>query len=275
MRGVETERTEKRMQPEEMPLDRKIMEVEGVTKFFARLRAVSNVSLTMDKGKIYGLVGPNGAGKTTLFNVLTGFLKPDSGEIYYKSVKITRLRPDKVVRMGIARTFQNVRAFPSLSALEHIMIGFQQQAGETALGGMFGRWKVSERANKEKALAFLDRVGLKGRAYDKAEDLSYPEQKILILSRLVATGAEFLLIDEPTSGMDPASFRKMLAFMRDLVDNHGKTLCVVEHNLDLIREICDWIFFLHHGELIAGGTVEDIIHREDLAEIYFGRERAY
>jgi ABC-type branched-subunit amino acid transport system ATPase component len=269
MEGVEAKRTEKEIPASTAP-DRNIMLVDRVTKVFAGLKAVDNVSLAMDKGKIYGLVGPNGAGKTTLFNVLTGFLKPDSGDIYYKSIKITRMRPDKVVRMGIARTFQNVRAFPSLSALEHVMIGFQRQAGETALSGMFGPWKASERANRERALVLLERAGLKERAYDKAEDLSYPEQKILVLSRVVATGAEFLLIDEPTSGMDPASFRKMLVFIRDLVDHHGKTVCIVEHNLDLIREICDWIFFLHHGELIASGAFDEIVRREELANIYFG-----
>ena len=252
--------------------EEKMMVVDGVTKDFSGLKAINNVSLTMGRGKIFGLVGPNGAGKTTLFNVLTGFLKPDRGEIYYKSAKITRSRPDKVVRMGIGRTFQNVRIFPGLTALDHIMIGYQNQIGETALGGMFRWWKASEKVNRERALTLLDTVGLRDRADDFAEDLSYPEQKILTLSRLVATGADFLLIDEPTSGLDPASFKKMIGFIREQVDRHGKTVCVVEHDLDLIREICDWIFFLHHGELIASGTIKDIICREDLAEIYFGKE---
>ncbi len=251
--------------------NQELMVIDGVSKFFSGLTAVQDVSLNISPGKVFGLVGPNGAGKTTLFNVLTGFLKPDKGEVYYKSKRITETRPDKIVRMGIARTFQNVRVFPGLTALDHIMIGYQNQIGETALGGVFRRWEFSEKANREKAFNLLDMVGLKDRANDIADDLSYPEQKILILARLVATEAEFLLVDEPTSGLDPASFKKMLVFIRELVDKCGKTVCIVEHNLDLIREICDWIFFLHHGQLVASGTIEDILSRKDLAEIYFGK----
>jgi ABC-type branched-subunit amino acid transport system ATPase component len=249
-----------------------ILEVDQVTKDFGGLRAVNRVSLTMEKGKVYGLVGPNGAGKTTLFNVLTGFLKPDSGEIYYKSRRITKTAAHQVVQLGMARTFQHVRVFPNLTALDHIMMGYQNQVGETAPGGIFKWWGASEKANREKAMTFLDTFGLKARALDPAEDLSYPEQKIIILARAVATGADFLLVDEPTSGLDQRSFKGILAFLRNLVDEQGKTVCVVEHNLDLIREICDWMFFLHHGELIAAGTCAELLKRQDLAEIYFGKE---
>jgi ABC-type branched-subunit amino acid transport system ATPase component len=178
----------------------------------------------------------------------------------------------QVVRLGIARTFQNVRVFPTLTVLEHVMLGFQKQVGETAIGALFKRWEPSERVKKEKAFELLEIVGLRKRAGETAEDLSYPEQKLLILARLVATGAEFLLVDEPTSGLDPASFKRILSFIRDLVTKENKTVCIVEHNLDLIREICDWIFFLHHGELIAAGTCAELIKRKDLADIYFGQE---
>ena len=246
--------------------------VEQVVKDFGGLRAVNNVSLTIDTGKVYGLVGPNGAGKTTLFNLMTGFLKPNSGQIYYKSKKITDLAPHQVVKLGVARTFQNVRIFPALRALDHIMAAYQHQVGEAALGGIFKPWGSSEKANRQRALDLLGIFGLKKRAYDVAEDLSYPEQKILALARTVATGAELLLVDEPTSGLDQRSFKGMLAFLRDQVVSHGKTVCVVEHNLDLIRELCDWVFFLHYGELIAAGTVSEILKRQDLAEIYFGKE---
>jgi len=246
--------------------------VEQVVKDFGGLRAVDNVSLKLDKGRIYGLVGPNGAGKTTLFNLMTGFLKPTKGEVYYKSIRITDMPPHKVVRLGVARTFQNVRIFPNLTALDHIMAAYQNQVGEGALGSIFKRWGTSEKANRERAMDLLGILGLKKRANDYAEDLSYPEQKILALSRMLATGAELLLVDEPTSGLDQPSFKGMLAFLRDQVQNHGKTVCVVEHNLDLIRELCDWVFFLHYGELIAAGTVSEILKRQDLAEIYFGKE---
>jgi branched-chain amino acid transport system permease protein len=246
--------------------------VDQVVKDFGGLRAVNNVSLKLDPGKIYGLVGPNGAGKTTLFNLMTGFLKPTQGEIYYKSKRITDVPPHQVVRLGVARTFQNVRIFPHLTALDHIMAAYQNQVGEGAFGSIFKRWGSSEKANREKAMDLLGILGLKKRANDNVEDLSYPEQKIVALARMLATGAELLLVDEPTSGLDRPSFKGMLAFLRDQVERHGKTVCVVEHNLDLIRELCDWVFFLHYGELIAAGTVSEILNRQDLAEIYFGKE---
>jgi branched-chain amino acid transport system permease protein len=248
------------------------MMVERLSKNFGGLRALNNVSLTMDQGRVYGLVGPNGAGKTTLFNLLTGFLKPDQGDIYYKAVKITKYPPYKVVRLGIARTFQNVRVFPMMSVLEHVVVAFQNQVGESAVGGIVRRWKHSDRANVERAMSLLDSVGLQAKAFEAAENLSYPEQKLLILARVVATGAEFLLVDEPTSGLDTRSFRYILGFLRDLVDKQGKTVCVVEHNLDLIRGICDWTYFLNQGELIAAGTCQDLLQRKDLADIYFGKD---
>jgi ABC-type branched-subunit amino acid transport system ATPase component len=252
--------------------DHPLLVVDRITKEFGGLRAVDRVSLNMEKGKVYGLVGPNGAGKTTLFNLLTGFLKPDSGDIFYKSERITTASPYKIVQRGIARTFQNVRIFPYLTALDHIMMGYQNQVGDTALGSIFKRWGPSERLNREKSIALLETFGMESRAYDVAEDLSYPEQKILILARAVATGADFLLVDEPTSGLDQRSFKGILTFLRNFVDQQGKTVCVVEHNLDLVREICDWTFFLYHGELIADGTCSDLLKRQDLAEIYFGKE---
>ena len=246
--------------------------VEQVVKDFGGLRAVSGVSLTVEEGKVYGLVGPNGAGKTTLFNLMTGFLKPNSGEIYYKSKRITDLAPHRVVQLGIARTFQNVRIFPGLTALDHIMSAYPKQVGEAALSGIFRSWGNSEKVNRERALDLLGIFGLEKKAHDVAEDLSYPEQKILAIGRMLATGADLLLVDEPTSGLDQRSFKGMLAFLRNQVEKHGKTVCVVEHNLDLIRELCDWVFFLHYGELIAAGTVSEILKRQDLAEIYFGKE---
>ena len=248
------------------------MVVDKLSKDFGGLRALNGVSLSMEQGRVYGLVGPNGAGKTTLFNVLTGFLKPDAGTIRYKSADITRWPAYKVVRLGIARTFQNVRVFPKLSALEHVVVAFQNQVGESAVGGVMRRWGSADRANAERAMAVLESVGLQAKAQEAAENLSYPEQKLLILARVVATGADFLLIDEPTSGLDTRSFKGMLGFLRSLVDRHGKTVCVVEHNLDLIRGICDWTYFLNQGELIAAGTCDDLLRRKDLAEIYFGRE---
>lgn len=259
-------------QPNDKQNGKSMVMVEQVCKDFGGLRAISNVSLTLDKGRIYGLIGPNGAGKTTLFNLMTGFLKPTKGNIYYESKKITDMAPHKVVRLGVARTFQNVRIFDNLTVLDNIMAAYKNQKGESAFGSIFRRWSTSEKANRERAMELLGMVGLKKRANDYAEDLSYPEQKILALSRTMATGAELLLVDEPTSGLDQPSFKGMLALLRDQVQKQGKTVCVVEHNLDLIRELCDWVFFLHYGELIATGTVSEIIKRKDLADLYFGKE---
>jgi len=249
-----------------------VLEVRGLTKSFGGIRALSNLSLVLPQGTITGLIGPNGAGKTTAFNVITGFLLPDAGIVYYGGREITGLAPYRVARLGIARSFQDLRLFQRMTVLDNVLVARPGQSGER-LGRAILRGRGEKREEGENlaaALAYLDFVQLLGKADEVAENLSYAEQKLLALARLLATEAELLLLDEPTSGLAPTTVGDMLALIRKLTDR-GKTVCVIEHNLDVIKELSERVVFLDGGEAIATGTPETIMADPRLADLYFGR----
>jgi ABC-type branched-subunit amino acid transport system ATPase component len=249
-----------------------LLEVRGLTKSFGGIRALSNLSLALSQGTITGLIGPNGAGKTTAFNVITGFLSPDAGGVFYRGVEITGLTPYRVARLGVARSFQDLRLFQRMTVLDNVLVARPQQSGERLGHALIAgaRSRKEEAANREAALAYLDFVQLGGKAAEVAENLSYAEQKLLALARLLASEAELLLLDEPTSGLAPTTVGDMLALIRKLRD-HGKTVCVIEHNLDVIKGLSERVVFLDGGEAIAMGTPETIMADPRLGDIYFGR----
>jgi len=249
-----------------------LLEVRDLTRTFGGIRALSNLSLVMPQGTITGLIGPNGAGKTTAFNVITGFLSPDAGRVFYRGVEITGLAPYRVARLGIARSFQDLRLFQRMTVLDNVLVARPEQSGERlgrALAAGAGS-RREEAANRDAALAYLDFVQLLPKAGEIAENLSYAEQKLLALARLLATEAELLLLDEPTSGLAPTTVGDMLALIRKLTDR-GKTVCVIEHNLDVIKGLSERVVFLDGGEAIATGTPETIMADPRLADLYFGR----
>jgi branched-chain amino acid transport system ATP-binding protein len=245
--------------------------VSGLEVSFGGLRALQDCGFTVEQGRITCLVGPNGAGKTTIFNVITGFLRPDEGSVSFRGRSLDGLKPQAIVAAGIARTFQNLRLFVDLTALDNVVVALPAQSGEEPLAAIFRPLHVSraQQSRREEAMRILDHVGLADRANDFVRNLSYGEQKLLTVARGLATGAELLLLDEPASGMSAGALDRIMALLRQL-QTEGKTLLVVEHNTRVVQQIADDVLFLHQGHLMARGTPAEIISDPALAEIYFG-----
>jgi ABC-type branched-subunit amino acid transport system ATPase component len=247
------------------------LQAEGVEVAFGGLRALRDCGFTIDRGKITCLVGPNGAGKTTIFNVITGFLTPNEGHVTFQGRSLDGLRPQAIVAAGIARTFQNLRLFVDLTALDNVLVGLPAQTGEEPFGAIFRPFRTAAQQRQKRALAreTLAHVGLADKAGTYVRNLSYGEQKLLTIARLLATGAELLLLDEPASGLSAGALDAVMALLRRL-QTEGKTLLVVEHNTRVVQQIADDVLFLHQGHLMAQGTPDRIIADPALAEIYFG-----
>jgi ABC-type branched-subunit amino acid transport system ATPase component len=245
--------------------------ISGVNKRFGGLQALRDCSFSIGPGKIICLVGPNGAGKTTVFNAITGFLKADSGEVSFKEHRLTGKRPQAIVRLGVARTFQNLRLFTDLTALDNVVSALPDQFGEEPIGATFRPFRTSraQKALRDRAAAILSDVGLSARSDDFVRNLSYGEQKLLSIARVLATGAELLLLDEPTSGLSGDALESVMALLRRLRDQ-GRSQLVVEHNTRVVQQIADEVLFLHQGHVMAQGHPQTIIADPALAEIYFG-----
>jgi branched-chain amino acid transport system ATP-binding protein len=245
--------------------------VAGLEVSFGGLRALRDCGFTVEQGRITCLVGPNGAGKTTIFNVITGFLRPNAGTVSFRGRSLDGLKAQSIVAAGIARTFQNLRLFVDLTALDNVVVALPAQSGEEPLAAIFRPLRVARahRTRREEAMRILEHVGLADRAHDFVRNLSYGEQKLLTVARGLATGAELLLLDEPASGMSAAALDRIMALLRTL-QSEGKTLLVVEHNTRVVQQIADDVLFLHQGHLMARGTPAEIISDPALAEIYFG-----
>jgi ABC-type branched-subunit amino acid transport system permease subunit/ABC-type branched-subunit amino acid transport system ATPase component len=246
------------------------LEGQGLERRFGGIVAVSGLDIAIEPGRITGLIGPNGAGKTTAFNLLTGFLQPDAGEVRYRGQAMTGLKPHRIVRRCVARSFQDLKLFTGLSVLENVLVALPGQRGDHLLHVYFAPWLVrgEERRNLARAMAILEFVGLGGRAGDLASDLSYAEEKLLVVARLLATGAEALLFDEPLSGLAPNALAKVMPVFKRLAES-GRTLCIIEHNLDVIRELCSRVAFLDEGRKLAEGTPEELMRDPQLSQRYF------
>jgi len=248
-----------------------VLSVEHVSKSFGGIRAVQDCTFDVMSGLITGLIGPNGAGKTTIFNLITGFLRPDSGSIRLRGEELRGLAPHQVQAAGVVRTFQHLRLWGKMTVLENVLLGCRTPLGESVLTLFLspGRVRAEEAAAHERALEVLEFFGLSARAAELAEDLAYPEQKLLSMARIFATDAEVLLLDEPTSGLDADSLTRIVPMVRRLVER-GKTVLLVEHNMELIAQLSDEVVFLHEGRVLARGKAEQITRDPALTEIYFG-----
>jgi branched-chain amino acid transport system ATP-binding protein len=247
------------------------LQATGLEVSFGGLKALNDCSLTIEQGRITCLVGPNGAGKTTIFNVITGFLRPDAGSVRFKGQTLDGWKPQAIVGAGIARTFQNLRLFTDLTVMDNVLASLPAQVGEEPVVAIFRPFHVAaaQRRRRDEARAMLDHVGLSGREDSIVRNLSYGEQKLLIIARVLATGAELLLLDEPASGLSAGALDGVMALLRRLRDD-GKTLLVVEHNTRVVQNIADDVLFLHQGHLMAQGSPDTIVNDPALAEIYFG-----
>ena len=248
-----------------------VVEVTGLSKAFGGIHAVDGLDFELAAGQITGLIGPNGAGKTTVFNLLTGSLAPDAGTVVLRGEDITAQPPNRVAQKGMVRSFQDVRVYPRLSALQNVMMGVPHQSGEHAATLFFAPWRVrsGERKTRARAMECLDFVGLADKAHESAGEMAFGEQKLVALARLLATDADILLLDEPASGIDTRWVDRMLEAIERL-RAEGKIICIVEHNLLVVERIADRIFFMDRGKVAAKGTMEELRSQKHLVEAYFG-----
>jgi len=246
-------------------------EVNELNKNFNGLHAVKNFTANFEQNKITALVGPNGAGKTTVYNLINGFIKPSSGKIIYNNKKITSFSPDKIANLGIGRLFQDVRIFNKLTSLENLLVACKCQKGENPLYSLLNRGGVrkEEEVNKNKAMELLNVVGLKSKKNSLAENLSFGEQKLLAIARLLAGEYDVLCLDEPASGVNPVILASILALLKEIAKK-GKVVVIIEHNMKVIEEVADFVYFMDHGEIIAQGKPDDVLNNPRVREIYIG-----
>ena len=246
-----------------------ILDVQRLEKNFDGVRALADFSCSVQDGEILGLIGPNGAGKTTFFNIVSGFLAPESGEITFKGNGITRIPPHRITNLGISRTFQNLRLVRQISVLDNVLLSFQQQPGEK-LRNVFFNWRLSqerENENRKKASSLLEEVGLAQKADDPAEELSYGQQKLLSLVCCLAAKSEVLLLDEPVAGIAPEMTERILETIRGLPAK-GKTVILIEHNLNAVMQVCDRVIFMDAGAKVSKGTPKEVRNDPRVIEAY-------
>lgn len=248
----------------------KVLRCTGLTKSFGGVRVLKDFSIVFSNKNIarVGIIGPNGAGKTTLFNILTGFLRPESGRCFFGKHEITHLRPYQIAQLGVVRTFQDLRLILQIPVLENVLLGCPRQHGERILRAIsrFGVGK-EEAQNRKDAMQFLDFVGLENKASVLAGELSYGQQKLLALACCLATRAQVLLLDEPVAGVHPEMALRILDLLREL-QTEGKLVIFIEHDISAIRQAADEVIVMDNGQLIAQGKPSEVLERPEIMEAY-------
>jgi branched-chain amino acid transport system ATP-binding protein len=259
----------------EAPAVQAVMVADRVTKEFGGLVAVDDVTMDVPRHSIVSLIGPNGAGKTTLFNMLTGLYRPTSGRILLGERDVTRSRPDKITGMGVARTFQNIRLFGAMTAVENVMIGRHARMHASVFGSILRPpWvRREEREVGDRARELLKYVGLRERVFDQvASHLSYGDQRRVEIARALASDPTLLLLDEPTAGMNPQESGELTNFMRKLRDELELTILLIEHDMKVVMGVSERVTVLDHGLKIAEGRPDEVRNNARVIEAYLGKQ---
>lgn len=246
-----------------------MLKVSDLNKNFDGITALKDFSFEMKEKEIIGLIGPNGAGKTTFFNVLSGFIKPESGKIEFEEIDITNSDSHKIVSKGISRTFQDLRLIRQIAVIDNILISFNHRDGENIYNILFKQnsWKQVEDRDKKRALELLEYAGIKEKAYDLANDLSYGQQKLLSIICCLASDAKLLLLDEPIAGLNPEMRTKILTIISEL-PSKGKSAIIIEHDMDFVSDVCSRVIFMDMGEKISEGSPEEVKNDPKVIEAY-------